>query len=101
MSFGRVYMRIFDAHIYALLLNTIYMGTKHAYISVQNTHIYMRTKDAYIRVQKMHIFAYETRIYLLTSEQLVSLAGITNSMQRILISKPGEKQGGIRNGELL
>ena len=55
----------------------------------------MRTKDAYIGVQKMHIFAYETRIYLLTSEQLVSLAGITNSMQRILIRKPGEKQGGM------
>ena len=55
----------------------------------------MRTKDAYIWEQKMHIFAYETRIYLLTSEQLVSLAGITNSMQRILIRKPGEKQGGM------
>ena len=67
------------------------MGTKHAYICVQNTHIYAY-KSAYIGVQKMHIFAYKTRIYLLTSEQLVSLAGITNSMQRILIRKPGEKQ---------
>ena len=63
------------------------MRTKYAYIYA--------FKSAYIRVQKMHIFAYETRIYLLTSEQLVSLAGITNSMQRILIRKPEEKQGGM------
>ena len=42
----------------------------------------MRTKDAFIAVQKMHIFAYETRIYMLTSEQRVSLAGITNSMPK-------------------
>ena len=62
-------MRIFDAHIYALLLNTIWVQNTHIY--AYKTRIYMRTKDAYIRVQKMHIFAYETRIYLLTSEQLV------------------------------
>ena len=63
-------MRIFDAHIYALLLNThIYGGTKHAYICVQNALV----------------FAYETRIYLRTRELPVSLAGITNSTQRILI----------------
>ena len=68
MSFGRVYMRIFDAHIYALLLNThIYGGTKHAYICVQNTLI----------------FAYETRIYMRTSELRVLLSGVTNSTQRL------------------
>ena len=42
-----------------------------------------------------HIFAYETRLYMRTSELLVSLAGITNSMQRILIRKQGKKQGGM------
>ena len=73
-------MRIFDAHIYALLLNThIFWDTKHAYICVQNTLI----------------FAYETRIYLRTRELRVSLAGITSSTQRILIRKLGEKQGGM------
>ena len=88
-------MRIFiDSHIYALLLNTIYMGVQNTHIYAYKTRIYRRTKDAYICVQKMHIFAYETRIYLLTSKQLVSLAGITTSVQRILIRKPGEKQGG-------
>ena len=71
MSFGRVYMRIFDAHIYALLVNTIYMG--------KNTLI----------------FAYKTRIYMRTSELRVSLEGITNSTQRILIRKQEEKQGGM------
>ena len=59
VSFGRVYMRIFDAHMYALLLNTIHMGTKHAYICVQNTHIYMRTKHPNICVQNTHISAYQ------------------------------------------
>ena len=73
-------MRIFDANVYALLLNThIYGGTKHAYICVQNTLI----------------FAYETPIYLRTSELCVLLAGITNSTQRILIRKLGEKQSGM------
>ena len=54
----RVYMRIFDAHIHALLLNTIYMGTKHAY-----SYLYMGTKQTYVYVQNTHIFAYETRLY--------------------------------------
>ena len=71
MSFGRVHVRIFDAHIYALLVNTIYMG--------KNTLIY----------------GYKTRIYLRTSELRVSLAGITNLTQRILIRKQAEKQGGM------
>ena len=44
---------------------------KHHDIYGYKTRIYMRTKYAYICVQKMHIFAHETRIYLLTSEQLV------------------------------
>ena len=59
------------------------MRTKHAYICVQ--------KDAYIGVQKMHIFAYETRIYMLASEQRVSLAGITNSMPKEFWSESQEK----------
>ena len=62
------------------------MGTKH-------TYIHMGTKHAYICVQNTHIFAYETRLYLRTSELLVSLLGITNSTQRILIRKQEEKQG--------
>ena len=58
-------MRIFDAHIYSLLLNTIYMGTKHTYIDMGTKHayslyayktrMYMRTKHAYICVQNTHI----------------------------------------------
>ena len=85
MSFGRVYMRIFDAHIHVRLLNT--------YIWVQNTHIS-------IWVQDKHIYAYKTRIYLRTkrayaSELLVLSSGITNSIQKILIRKQGEKQGGM------
>ena len=76
-------MRIFDAHIYSLLQNIIYMVTKH-------TYIHIATKHAYICV-----FVYETRLYLCTSELLVSLAGITNSTQRILIRKQEEKQGGM------
>ena len=43
----------------------------------------------------VHIFAYETPIYLRTSELRVSLAGITTSTQRVLIRKLGEKQGGV------
>ena len=69
--FGRVYMRIFDAHTHALLLNTIYMGTKHAYI-------YMGTKQTYICVYKTRIYLRTKRAY--TSELLVLLAGITNSI---------------------
>ena len=59
MSFERVYMRIFDAHIYALLLNTIYMGTKHAYIHIGTKHAYT------------HIYAYKTRIYLRTKHAYI------------------------------
>ena len=51
-----------------------------------------------ICVQNKHIYAYKTRIYLrtkraYTGELLVLLAGITNSIQKILIRKQGEKQG--------
>ena len=79
-------MRIFDAPLHALLLNTIY-------IWIQNTRIS-------IWVQNKHIYGYKTRIYLrtkhaYTSELLVLLAGITNSIQKILIRMQGEKQGGM------
>ena len=83
MSFGRVYMRIFDAHIHALLLNTIYMGTKHAYI--------------YIWVQNKHIYTYKTRIYLRTKRAytselfvLLALAVCLNEFRRT-----GESGGGL------
>ena len=65
-------MRIFDAHIYALLLNT------HIYAC--KTHLYLRTKHAYICVPV---------------NLRVLLEGITNSTQRILIRKLEEKQGGM------
>ena len=48
-------------------------------------------------LQNTLIFAYETPIYLRTSELRVSLEGITNSTQRILMRKLGEKQGGMVN----
>ena len=75
----RVYAYFWRTYrLYALLLNThIYGGTKHAYICVQNTLM----------------FAYETRIYMRTSELRVLLADVTNSTQRILIRKLGEKYG--------
>ena len=44
-------MRIFDTLIHALLLNTICMGTKHAYIYMGTKQTYMRTKHAYICVR--------------------------------------------------
>ena len=80
-------MRIFDAHIYALLLKThIYGGTKHAYICVQNTII----------------FAYETRIYQRTSELRVLLAGITNSTcTKDIDFDQKTRRKARRNGELL
>ena len=78
-------MRIFDAHIYALLLKThIYGGTKHAYICVQNTII----------------FAYETRIYQRTSELRFELVMPANKTKDIDFDQKTRRKAR-RNGELL
>ena len=68
------------------------MGTKH-------TYIHMGTKHAYICVQKTLIFAYETRLYLRTSELLHLIGGHYPLDAKDFDQKA--RRNARRNGELL